>query len=124
MNGGLIIFLTGGLVATACALLGSFLVLRKMGMLSDAISHAILPGLVVGYFFAHGPNLLYGFAGAAGAAVITVTGVQALKTRGRVGGESAIGIVFPAMFALGTFLVSKFFADVHLDTDAILYGNI
>ncbi len=124
MNGNLIILLTGILVATACALLGSFLVLRKMAMLSDAISHAILPGLVVGYFFAHGPNLLYGFVGAALAAIITVTVVEALQNTGRVGSESAIGIVFPAMFALGTFLVSRFFADVHLDTDAILYGNI
>ena len=42
----------------------------------------------------------------------------------RVGGESAIGIVFPAMFAIGTFLVSKFYRDVHLDAAAVLYGNI
>lgn len=111
-------------MASACALLGTFLVLRKMAMMSDAISHAILPGLVAGYFFAHGPNLLFGFAGAAVAAIVTVTVVEALQNTRRVGGESAIGIVFPAMFALGTFLVSKFFADVHLDTDAVLYGNI
>lgn len=123
-GGGWVILLTGVLVAVACALLGSFLVLRKMAMLSDAISHAILPGLVVGYFLAGGPNLLYGFAGAALAAVVTVTIVQTLQNTGRVGNESAIGIVFPAMFALGTFLVSKYFANVHLDTDAILYGNI
>lgn len=124
MSGGLVILLTGILVASACALLGSFLVLRKMAMLSDAISHAILPGLVVGYFIAQGPNLLWGFAGAAAAAIITVTVVEALQNTRRVGGESAIGIVFPAMFALGVFLVSKFFANVHLDTDAVLYGNI
>jgi manganese/zinc/iron transport system permease protein len=123
-SGGLVILIAGVLVASACAMLGSFLVLRKMAMMSDAISHAILPGLVVGYFFAHGPNLLFGFVGAAAAAIITVTAVEALQNTRRVGGESAIGIVFPAMFALGTFLVSKFFADVHLDTDAVLYGNI
>jgi manganese/zinc/iron transport system permease protein len=124
MNASLAIILTGVLVATACALLGSFLVLRKMAMLADAISHAILPGLVAGYFIAQGPNLLAGFAGAALAAVITVALVEALRNTKRVGGESAIGIVFPAMFALGTFLVSKYFANVHLDTDAVLYGNI
>lgn len=124
MSGGLVILVTGVLVATACALLGSFLVLRKMAMMSDAISHAILPGLVVGYFFAHGPNLLFGFVGAAVAAIVTMSVVEALRNTGRVGNESAIGIVFPAMFALGTFLVSKFFANVHLDTDAVLYGNI
>jgi manganese/zinc/iron transport system permease protein len=68
--------------------------------------------------------LLAGFAGAALAAVVTVAIVEALQNTRKVGGESAIGIVFPAMFALGTFLISKFFANVHLDTDAVLYGNI
>jgi manganese/zinc/iron transport system permease protein len=124
MNAPLAIILTGILVAVACALLGSFLVLRRMAMLADAISHAILPGIVAGYFFAQGPSLLAGFAGAALAAVLTVALVQALQNTQRVGSESAIGIVFPAMFALGTFLVSKYFANVHLDTDAVLYGNI
>ncbi|MCS6847236.1 MAG: metal ABC transporter permease [Anaerolineae bacterium] len=124
MSASLAIILTGVLVATACALLGVFLVLRRMAMLADAISHAILPGIVAGYFLAQGPNLLAGFAGASLAAVITVALVEALQNTRRVGGESAIGIVFPAMFALGTFLVSKYFANVHLDTDAVLYGNI
>ncbi|HEY1017322.1 MAG TPA: metal ABC transporter permease [Herpetosiphonaceae bacterium] len=124
MSTATIIILTGVLAASACALLGTFLVLRKMAMLSDAISHAILPGLVGGYFLANGPNLLAGFLGAAAAGIVTVTLVESLQNTGRVGGESAIGIVFPAMFALGTFLVSKYFANVHLDTDAILYGNI
>jgi manganese/zinc/iron transport system permease protein len=118
------ILLTGVLVASACALLGNFLILRRMALMSDAISHAILPGLVAGYFLARGPNLLVGFLGAAAAAAVTVALVEALQKTRRVDGGSAIGIVFPAMFALGVVLVSKFFADVHLDTDAILYGNI
>jgi manganese/zinc/iron transport system permease protein len=124
MTSALVIITTGILIASACALLGTFLVLRKMAMMSDAISHAVLPGLVLGYFLAQGPNLLAGFAGAALAAVITVAVVEALQNTRKVGGESAIGIVFPAMFALGTFLISKFFANVHLDTDAVLFGNI
>jgi manganese/zinc/iron transport system permease protein len=124
MSSGVVIILTGVLVASACAVLGCFLVLRKMAMLTDAISHAILPGIVVAYFFAHGPNILAGFIGAAVAGLITVVLIETLQNTRRVGNESAIGIIFPAMFALGTFLVSKFFANVHLDTDAILYGNI
>ncbi|HVG00778.1 MAG TPA: metal ABC transporter permease [Chloroflexia bacterium] len=124
MSSGTVILLTGILVAVACAMLGTFLVLRKMAMMSDAISHAILPGLVLSYFLANGPNLLAGFFGAALAAVITVSLVEALQKTRRVGGESAIGLVFPAMFALGTFFVSRFFSNVHLDTDAVLYGNI
>lgn len=118
------IMATGMLVATAGAVLGCFLVLRRMAMLADAISHAVLPGLVAGYVVARGPNLVWGFIGAALAGLVTVLLVEGLKNTRRVGGESAIGIVFPAMFALGTFLVSKYFADVHLDTDAVLYGNI
>jgi manganese/zinc/iron transport system permease protein len=119
-----VVVLTGVLIASACALLGTFLVLRKMAMMSDAISHAILPGIVGGYWLAHGPDLWFGFAGAAIAGVVTVAAVEALQNTRRVGGQAAIGIVFPAMFAFGTFLVSRFFSDVHLDTDAVLYGNI
>ncbi len=120
----LAIILTGVLVSSACALLGCFLVLRRMAMLADAISHAVLPGLVAGYFIANGPNILAGFLGAAAAGLITVLLVELLKNTRRIGGESAIGIVFPAMFALGTFLVSRYFTNVHLDADAVLYGNI
>jgi manganese/zinc/iron transport system permease protein len=124
MSSAQVVLLTGILVACASALPGCFLLLRKMAMMSDAISHAILPGLVAGYFLARGPNLLAGFAGAALAATVTVALVEAAQATRRVAGGAAIGIVFPAMFALGTVLVSKFFANVHLDTDAILYGNI
>jgi manganese/zinc/iron transport system permease protein len=124
MSSGTVIIVAGVLVAVACALLGAFLVLRKMSMMADAISHAILPGLVAGFFFANGPNLLAGFLGAALASLLTVSLVEAIQKSGRVGNDSAIGIVFPAMFALGTALVSRFFANVHLDADAILYGNI
>lgn len=124
MSSGTVIVIAGILVATACALLGTFLVLRRMSMMADAISHAILPGLVAGFFFANGPNLLAGFIGAALAALLTVSLVEAIQKSGRVGNDSAIGIVFPAMFALGTVVVSRYFANVHLDSDAILYGNI
>lgn len=119
-----VILLTGVLCAAACALLGTFLVLRRMSMMTDAISHAILPGLVAGYFLASGPNLLIGAVGATGAAILTVTVVEALQRSRYLDGGSAMGIVFPAMFALGTVLVSRFYTDAHLDTDAILYGTI
>jgi manganese/zinc/iron transport system permease protein len=119
-----VILVTGVLCAAACALLGTFLVLRRMSMMTDAISHAILPGLVAGYFLANGPNVLVGALGATGAAILTVSVVEALQRSRYLDGSSAMGIVFPAMFALGTVLVSRWFANVHLDTDAILYGNI
>jgi manganese/zinc/iron transport system permease protein len=124
MSSDLAVPLTGILVASACALLGNFLILRRMAMMADAISHAILPGLVAGYVLAQGPNLLAGILGSVVAAAITVIAVQALERTRRVDGSAAIGIVFPAMFALGTVLVTSQYADIHLDADAILFGSI
>ncbi|MCO5218102.1 MAG: metal ABC transporter permease [Thermomicrobiales bacterium] len=124
MTSGTVILLTGILCAMACALPGTFLILRRMAMMTDAISHAILPGLVFGYWLAGSANLIVGAVGATAAAILTVTLVEALQRTRRVRGAEAMGIVFPAMFALGTILISRYFANVHLDTDAILYGNI
>jgi manganese/zinc/iron transport system permease protein len=118
------VLLTAIFAASACALVGTFLILRRMAMMADAISHAILPGLVLAYFLANGPNLIAGVLGASLAGVTTVVLVEALERSGRVKTDAAIGIVFPALFALGTFFVSRFFANVHLDTDAVLFGEI
>lgn len=109
---------------TACALVGVFLVLRRMAMMADAISHAILPGLVGGYVLARGPNVFIGFLGATAAGLLTVVLVEALTKTRRVKQDSAIGLVFPILFALGVLVVSKYFANVHIDTDAVLYGEI
>jgi manganese/zinc/iron transport system permease protein len=124
MSAELTILLTGVFAAASCALVGSFLVLRRMAMMSDAISHAILPGLVFAYFLANGPNLIVGVFGASLAGVVTVVLVEMLQRTGLVKSDAAIGIVFPALFALGTFAVSRYFSDVHLDADAILFGEI
>ena len=124
MSAEMTILLTGVFAATACALVGTFLVLRRMAMMSDAISHAILPGLVFAYFLANGPNLVVGVFGASLAGVVTVLLVEMLQRTGLVKSDAAIGIVFPALFALGTFAVSRYFSDVHLDADAILFGEI
>lgn len=124
MSAEVVILLTAVLVAIACALPGVFLVLRRLAMVADAISHAILPGIVVAYFLARGPNLLAGFFWATLAGVLTVALIEALHRTRRVKEDAAIGIVFPALFALGTFLVARFFANLHVDTDAVLYGEI
>jgi manganese/zinc/iron transport system permease protein len=117
-----------GLVAVAagisCALVGVFLVLRRMAMMADAISHAILPGLVAGYVLANGPNLATGFAGATAAGVLTVVLVELLTKSRRVRQDSAIGLVFPALFALGVLIITKYYSNLHIDTDAVLYGEI
>ncbi len=108
----------------SCALAGVFLVLRRMAMMADAISHAILPGIVAGYVLGKGPNIFLGFLGATLAGLLTVFLVEALTKSKRVKQDSAIGLVFPALFALGVLVVSKYFANVHIDTDAVLYGEI
>ncbi len=124
MSSATVILLTGVMCAAACSMLGSFLILRRMAMMADAISHAILPGLVFGYWISNSSNLITGAIGATLAALLTVTLVEALSRTRRADAGSAMGIIFPAMFALGVVLVSRFFANVHLDADAILMGNI
>src|SRR5690606_8944193 len=118
------IMLTAVFAGAACSLVGVFLVLRRMAMMADAISHAILPGLVASYVLANGPNLAAGILGASAAGLLTVVLVEALQRSGRVKSDGAIGIVFPALFALGTLVISRWFANVHLDADAILFGEI
>ncbi len=124
MNAEYTILLTAIFAASACALVGTFLILRGMAMMADAISHAILPGLVVAYFVANGPNFIAGVLGAGAAGLLTVALVEALQRTGKVKSDAAIGIVFPALFAFGTFLVSRYFSTVHLDADAVLFGEI
>ncbi|GIW31361.1 MAG: zinc ABC transporter permease [Meiothermus sp.] len=125
MNADLVIILTAILVSTASALVGSFLVLRRMALLSDAISHAVLPGIVLAYWLSGGERAtLPALLGAAAAGLATVVLVEWLTRTGRVKNDAAIGIVFPALFSLGVLAVSLFFRNVHLDMDAVLYGEI
>ena len=100
MNPDLVILLTAVLVSTASALLGSFLVLRRMALVSDAISHAVLPGIVLAYWLSGGKATLPALLGAAGSGLLTVSLVEWLTRTGRVKNDAAIGIVFPALFSL------------------------
>jgi len=111
-------------VAAACALPGVFLVLRRVSLMSDAISHAILPGLVVAFFVTEdlGSPLLIVAAAATG--VLTVVLIEALGRTGRVKEDAAIGLVFPIMFSIGVILIARFASDVHLDVDAVLLGEL
>ncbi len=111
-------------VAASCALPGVFLVLRRMAMMSDAISHAILFGIVIA-FFAVGdlasPLLILG---AAATGLLTVVSVELLQRSGRVREDAAIGIVFPVLFSIGVILIARNAGQVHLDTDAVLLGEL
>ena len=116
--------LIAAIVAMACAIPGVFLVLRKMALISDAISHAILPGIVIGFFITQDLNsplliLLAAFTG-----VITVVLVEFIQKTGLVKEDTAIGLVFPVLFSIGVILIAKNANDVHLDVDAVLLGEL
>lgn len=112
------------LVAVACAIPGVFLVLRKMALISDAISHSILPGIVAGFFITHDLNSPLLILLAALTGVITVVLVEAIQKTGLVKEDTAIGLVFPALFSIGVILIAKNANDVHLDVDAVLLGEL
>jgi manganese/zinc/iron transport system permease protein len=118
------VLLTGALVALSGALLGTFLMLRGQVMAGDAMAHAVLLGIVLVWMATgarSGPVVVLG-AGAAGLAC--VLGADWLAARARIGRDLALGLVFPAMFALGVLLVSLNARNIHLDLDAVLLGEI
>jgi manganese/zinc/iron transport system permease protein len=109
-------------VAAACALPGVFLVLRRVALLSDAISHAILLGIVVAFFIVEdlaSPFLIFA---AAATGVLTVFLVELLIRTGLVKQDASIGLVFPVLFSIGVILISRYAGNVHIDTDAVLLG--
>ncbi|MBR9845121.1 MAG: metal ABC transporter permease [Algicola sp.] len=112
------------LVAIACAIPGTFLVLRKMAMISDAISHSILPGIVVGFFITQDLNSPVLILLAAVTGVITVVLVESIQKTGLVKEDTAIGLVFPVLFSIGVIMIAKNANDVHLDIDAVLLGEL
>lgn len=114
----------GGLSGGVSALGGTLLVLRRQAMLADAVSHAILPGLVLGALLVAGSPLWAALLGAVVAGVLTVVLVQVLERSLRVAGDAAIGLVFPLMFALGVLMVSGWVPNSHIDADAVLYGEL
>jgi manganese/zinc/iron transport system permease protein len=111
-------------VATACGLLGPFLVLRRVALLGDAVSHAVLPGIVATFLIFDTRAPVPVILGAALFAVICVLGIEALQSTGLVRSDAAIGLVFPALFSLGVLGVQRYAENLHLDLDATIYGEI
>ncbi|HSM56660.1 MAG TPA: metal ABC transporter permease [Candidatus Sulfomarinibacteraceae bacterium] len=116
--------LIAAVAAVACALPGVFLVLRQMAMMSDAISHTVLLGIVIGFFLVGDINSPLLIVGAALMGVITVSLVELLNRTRLVKEDAAIGLVFPALFSVAVILISRYAGDVHLDEDAVLLGEL
>lgn len=110
--------------AAACALPGVFLVLRRMALMSDAISHSILLGIVLAFFVTENVASPLLVLAAAATGVLTVSLVEALNRTRLVREDAAIGLVFPALFSVGVLLISRYAGNVHLDVDAVLLGEL
>jgi manganese/zinc/iron transport system permease protein len=124
MSPTLVILLVGSIVAASCAILGSFLVLRRMALLGDAISHAVLPGIVIAFLVTGSRSPLPMLLGAGALGLVTVFAVELLTRTRRLAGDASIGVVFPALFSVGVILISRYAAQVDLDLDCVLYGEI
>lgn len=118
------IAVTAMLSALACALPGCYLVLRRMSMMGDAISHAVLPGLAVAFLVTHSRDSLPMFLGAAAVGVLTALFVDWVHRLGRVEESASMGVVFTTLFALGLILLVRGADHVDLDPGCVLYGAV
>ena len=118
------IILTGSLVSVTCGLLGCFLILRKMAMVGDAISHAVLPGIVVAFLISGSRDSIVMLLGAGILGIITTFLIEFFHKKGNLQTDASIGVTFTWLFALGVILISVFAGEVDLDQDCVLHGEI
>lgn len=112
------------LVAASCALPGVFLLLRRVSMMSDAISHSVLLGIVVAFLLVGDLASPLLVIGAAMSGVLTVFLVEVINRKELVSKDASIGLVFPFFFSIGVILISLFAWDVHIDAACVLFGEI
>ncbi len=117
--------LTAVCASLSCALLGNFLVLRRLSLMGDAISHAVLPGIVGAFLVTGSRASIAVFVGAAVAGVVTAVLVELVRKFGRMDNGAAMGVVFSVMFAAGVLLMEQAAArNVDLDADCLLHGQL
>ena len=119
-----IIIIISTIVAVSCALPGVFLVLRGVALLSDAVSHAILLGIVVMFLIVGRLDSIWLIIGAALSGLLTVFLTELLINTKRIKKDAAIGLVFPVFFSLGVIAITRFADHIHLDADAVLLGEL
>jgi manganese/zinc/iron transport system permease protein len=120
----LYIIITASLVASSCALLGCYLILRKMAMVGDAISHAVLPGIVIAFLVSGSRDSMTMLIGAGLIGILTTFLIEFLHKKARLQTDASIGVTFTWLFAIGVVLISLFAGKVDLDQDCVLYGEI
>lgn len=114
----------GFLVNATCGLLGNYLILRRMALVGDAISHSILPGLAIAFLVAQSLETPVMFVGAVLAGVLATAIIEFIHGRTKVKADAAIGITFTTLFALGVVLINLFAGKIHLDPECVLYGDL
>jgi manganese/zinc/iron transport system permease protein len=117
--------LIGTFAAIACALPGNFLILRRQALIGDAISHVVLPGIVVAFLVTGTVAAIPMLVGAAGAAMLAVILIEAVRRLGKIEPGAAMGVVFTTMFAAGVLILEQSdTSSVHLDVEHALMGNL
>ena len=119
------IVVMGFLITAACGLIGNYLILRRMALVGDAISHSILPGLAIAFLFSQSLQTIPMFLGALAAGIVTTILIELIHKKTRVKQDAAIGITFSTLFAIGVIIISLGQTDsIHLDAECVLYGEI
>lgn len=119
-----IIILTATLFSISCGILGCFLILRKMAMVGDAISHAVLPGIVIAFLLSGSRDPIVMIFGAGVLGIFTSFVIEYFHKKARLQTDAAIGVTFTSLFAFGIILVSLYAGQVDLDQECVLYGEI
>lgn len=118
------IFLIALLTAIACSLSGTFLVLREVALMSDAISHAVVLGIAIMFLLIKTLESPLLFIGASCAGIFMVIGAERLIKTKKVKKDAAIGLIFPLFFSVGVIIISRYARNIHLDVDMVLLGEI
>lgn len=118
------IIATGALCAIAASLLGNFLVLRRLSLMGDAISHSVLPGIVAAFLFTGQRGSVVVLTGAAAMGLVTVWLTEGIRKYGKVEESAAIGVVFTSLFAVGLVMMVRAGDTIDLDPSCVLYGSL
>jgi manganese/zinc/iron transport system permease protein len=118
------IILTAAIIAINCSLLGSFLVLKKMSLIGDALSHAVLPGIVIAFLISGEINSFWMLLGASSFGIIAMLLIDWLSRVGGFSKDSSIGIIYTLLFAIGIILITSKARNADIDVDCVLFGDI
>lgn len=110
------------MVGISCGLIGTYIMLRGLSLIGDALAHAVLPGVVIG-FMVGGKSPLSLFIGASAAGILTALLISFVERNSKIKSDTAIGIIFTGAFALGILLVSQL-KQVHIDLSSYLFGDV